>query len=217
MSEQSRTDTKLLEVAIDHFGRRGMDGASTRAIAADAGTLMSSITYHFGGKQGLYLAAAEHIAASMRGWMAPAIMQAAAVCGADGDATAARAALHIIMNRAVELLTGLETEALSRFIVREQMDPTEAFDRIYAGVMDGMIGQMSGLLVRVSHGRLSDKEARLRAISLIGQVLVFRVARATVLAANQWPAIAEEQTAMIKQVIAHNLDAIFDRLSGDRP
>ena len=36
-----------------------------RAIATAAGTTMSSITYHYGGKQGLYLAAARHIADQM--------------------------------------------------------------------------------------------------------------------------------------------------------
>src|SRR5437879_6854420 len=52
---------RLLDAAIDHFGRKGLEGASTRAIAAAAGTTMSSITYHYGGKEGLYLAAVRHI------------------------------------------------------------------------------------------------------------------------------------------------------------
>ena len=52
------THLRLLDVAVDHFGRFGIDGASTRAIAKDAETPMSSITYHFGGKEGLYLATA---------------------------------------------------------------------------------------------------------------------------------------------------------------
>ena len=67
MRDVSPTDQRLLEVAIDHFGRLGREGASTRAIAKDADTLMSSITYHFKGKDGLYLACAEHIALSEDG------------------------------------------------------------------------------------------------------------------------------------------------------
>src|SRR3954447_768260 len=66
-------DDRLLDTAIDQFGRRGIEGASTRAIAAAAGTTMSSITYHYGGKQGLYLAAARHIADQMGKRMAPAL------------------------------------------------------------------------------------------------------------------------------------------------
>ena len=54
-------DDRLLDTAIEQFGRLGLEGASTRAIAAAANTAMSSITYHYGSKQGLYLAAAERI------------------------------------------------------------------------------------------------------------------------------------------------------------
>src|SRR5215472_19361062 len=66
-------DDRLLDTAVDHFGRRGIDGASTRAIAAAAGTAMPSITYHYGSKQGLYLAAARHIADQIGKRMAPAL------------------------------------------------------------------------------------------------------------------------------------------------
>src|SRR5438552_17576968 len=66
-------DQRLLDAAIDHFGRKGIEGASTRGIAAAAGTTMSSITYHYGSKQGLYLAAARHIADQMGDRMAPAL------------------------------------------------------------------------------------------------------------------------------------------------
>ena len=56
---------RLLEVAVREFGQKGLEGASTRGIAAAAGTAMSSITYHYGGKEGLYLAAADYIAQQM--------------------------------------------------------------------------------------------------------------------------------------------------------
>jgi TetR/AcrR family transcriptional regulator, regulator of cefoperazone and chloramphenicol sensitivity len=35
---------RLPDTAIDLFGREGIDGASTRAIATEAGSTMSSIT-----------------------------------------------------------------------------------------------------------------------------------------------------------------------------
>ena len=51
---------RLLEIAIAEFAAQGLEGASTRGIATAAGTAMSSITYHYGGKEGLYLAAADY-------------------------------------------------------------------------------------------------------------------------------------------------------------
>src|SRR5579862_9588675 len=47
---------RLLEAAIDVFGRHGFDGASTRMLAKAAGVNLQAIPYHFGGKEGLYLA-----------------------------------------------------------------------------------------------------------------------------------------------------------------
>ena len=57
---------RLIQVAIQRFGELGFDGASTRDIAAAADTTMSNITYHFGGKEGLYHAAAEAIVTIMQ-------------------------------------------------------------------------------------------------------------------------------------------------------
>jgi TetR/AcrR family transcriptional regulator, regulator of cefoperazone and chloramphenicol sensitivity len=206
------TDARLLDVAIEHFGRRGLDGASTRAIAADAGTLMSSITYHFGGKKGLYLAAAEHISTSVGEHLRPAIEQVAKLCALGIDVAAARASLHAIFSRMVEIMTGEESAAFSRFIVREQAEPSEAFDRIYSGTMGQMLARVATMLRVISGDTLDEIEARVRAMTLVGQILVFRVARATVLKGTGWSDFTAPETAIVKAAVADNLDAIFDRL-----
>ena len=146
----SSTDSRLLDVAVDHFGRLGLEGASTRAIARDADTLMSSITYHFGGKEGLYLAAADHISAHLHGHIAPMLTEAAALCGEAGGVAQARAAIHTLIRGMTLVMLNDETEAMTRFIVREQADPTEAFDRIYNRIMGTMLDRLSSLLIQVS-------------------------------------------------------------------
>ncbi|MDH7976028.1 CerR family C-terminal domain-containing protein [Sphingomonas sp. AR_OL41] len=211
------TDSRLLDVAVDHFGRLGLDGASTRAIARDADTLMSSITYHFGGKEGLYLAAADHIAQHMHGKIAPLLEHAIGLCGDEGDTAAARASLHAMIAGMVQIMLRDETAAISRFIVREQADPTEAFTRIYSGVMGQMLERLAALVARVSGGRLTDAEARIRAIALVGQVLVFRVARATVMTGMGWTHIGADDAALIGRTIAANLDAVLDQLQAGDP
>ncbi|WP_295529532.1 CerR family C-terminal domain-containing protein [Novosphingobium sp. Chol11] len=209
-------DSRLLDVAIDHFGRLGLEGASTRAIARDADTLMSSITYHFGGKEGLYLAAADHIAAHMHTQIAPTLERAAQLCGDDGDIAAARAAIHAMIGGMTMVMLHDDTAAMSRFIVREQADPTEAFTRLYSGVMGQMLDRLSALVARVAGGRMSDADARVLTMTLLGQVLVFRVARATVMTGMGWNAIGPAETATIIRTITTNLDAILDQLqAGD--
>jgi len=206
------TDARLLDVAIEHFGRKGLEGASTRAIATDADTPMSSITYHFGGKGGLYLAAAEHISSTLGERLQPALEKVALICADGIDATAARASLHVVMSRMIEVMVGQETAPFARFIVREQAEPTEAFDRLYAGIMGQMLVRVAHMLRVISGDTLGETEARVRAMTLVGQILVFRVARATVLTATGWSDVTEAETAIVKDAVADNLDAIFDRL-----
>lgn len=212
-SPTNATHSRLLDVAIDHFGRFGLDGASTRAIAKDAETPMSSITYHFGGKEGLYLAAASHIAERMGRLLAPAIAKAAATCLPGCTPEQAREALHVVYGHAAAVLVSVETAALARFIVREQANPTEAFNRIYDGLMGPMLGRLAFLLGVASGGALDEKEARIRAFTLIGQVLVFRVARAAALRVGGWEDIGAPELQTIREVLADHLDAILDRLA----
>ncbi|MEV5837260.1 TetR family transcriptional regulator [Nocardia sp. NPDC052112] len=58
-SDESRT--ALLAAAIEVFGSKRFDEVSTTEIAQRAGTAIGLINYHFGGKRGLYLAAADAV------------------------------------------------------------------------------------------------------------------------------------------------------------
>ena len=53
---------KLLEVAIELFAQKGLEGVSTRDLARAAGVNISLISYYFGGKEGLYVTAIREFA-----------------------------------------------------------------------------------------------------------------------------------------------------------
>ncbi len=55
------TRAALIQAALRLFGQKGFDGTSTREIATAAGANIGSIAYHFGGKEGLHTATADHI------------------------------------------------------------------------------------------------------------------------------------------------------------
>jgi AcrR family transcriptional regulator len=167
----------LLDTAIDQFGRLGFEGASTREIARASGTAMSSITYHFGGKQGLYLAAAEHIAASIRNLQGEAVARAVAA-GQESGATATEA-LAAILDSLAQMMLRPETEAWSRFIIREQQFPTEAFDILFAKAMQPILDAFTDLIGR-ARPDLARRETVAMAILLFGQAMVLRAGRAAV-------------------------------------
>jgi AcrR family transcriptional regulator len=209
MDQQPPIDDRLLNIAIDQFGRKGIEGASTRTIAAAAGTAMSSITYHYGGKQGLYLAAARHIADRMGERMTPALAETEARGREAPGPEAALAELLAIIERFVEVMVHPDSAAWARFIVREQMEPTEAFDVLYGGVMGRLVDRLSSLVVRIGRGRIAAPEARLKVIAIVGQALVFRVARATLLRATGWADIDDGNAAEIRRVVRAHTAAIL--------
>ncbi|MBC9032487.1 CerR family C-terminal domain-containing protein [Sphingomonas sp. JC676] len=167
----------LLDVAIDQFGRQGFEGASTREIARASGTAMSSITYHFGGKEGLYLAAADHIAAQIRAMQAPAVA-AALEAGKSSREGAIEAMLGLLASMA-QMMLRPETEAWSRFIIREQQFPTEAFTRLFDGAMQMVLDAFIKLISR-ARPDLNPREVVATGILIFGQAMVLRAGHAAV-------------------------------------
>ncbi|NIJ19103.1 AcrR family transcriptional regulator [Sphingomonas naasensis] len=196
----------LLDTAIDQFGRYGFDGASTREIARASGTAMSSITYHFGGKQGLYLAAAEHIAASIRALQSENV--ARAVAAGRESRTAAIEALATILDGYAQMMLRPETEAWSRFIIREQQFPTEAFDRLFSRVMQPVLDAFIELIAR-ARPDLAPREAVAMAILLFGQAMVLRAGRAAVCRALQVEQIDEETSRLLRARLRANMLCIL--------
>jgi AcrR family transcriptional regulator len=202
------TRTQLIEAALDTFGRRGYEGASTREIAKAAGANLAAIVYHFGGKEGLHLAVAEHIATSIAQKIGPTL---AAVAGPETSATpkAARAALHKLIETFIEVILGsAEAERWARFIVREQMQPTAAFEVIYRFL--GGAATTATRLVAAALSRPDDEETRVRVFTFLGQVLVFRVAQTLVLRRMEWTVVEDPQRALIKRVVLGQIDHILD-------
>ena len=203
------TQAKLLDIAIREFGAKGLDGASTRGIAAAAGTAMSSITYHYGGKEGLYLAAADHIAAAMAQDMAPAVVAERDV--GDDDPAAARAAIKRILDRFTVKMATYDSADWGLFIAREQLRPTAAFDRLYAGMMGQMLERLVTLTCTATGQRDRDG-AVVTALALFGQVAAIRTCRGTALRLLR----LEELTAAIidawRHRVAVNIDAALDAM-----
>lgn len=200
---------RLLEVAIREFGRKGLEGASTRGIAQAAGTAMSSITYHYGGKEKLYQAAAGYIAETLCEQFAPLLAEANDV---GDDSVASRAAIHRLLGEMVERMGASASADWAMFIVREQLDPTPAFETLYAGMLGRMLERLAAL-VCIASGNRSEDDARIVAITLMGQVLALRSSRGSCLKMLRKSEIDAEARAALRRRIAANTDAILDQLA----
>ena len=204
----AETRAQLIEAALEVFGRLGYEGATTREIAKAANANLAAIVYHFGGKEALHLAVAEHVAGSILAKVGPALASATDPA-ATATPAAARATLHRLIETMIDTLLGsAEAERWARFIVREQLQPTAAFDVIYR-FMGGSVTTATRIVATIL-GQPEDDSVRLRVITMLGQVLVFRVAQALVLRRMQWSAIGESERNAIKQVVHQNVDAILE-------
>jgi TetR/AcrR family transcriptional regulator, regulator of cefoperazone and chloramphenicol sensitivity len=202
---------RLLSAAIDVFGRRGFAGASTRTIATAAGVNLQAINYYFGGKHGLYLAAADHIADRMGALVGPAGRRARARFarrGAPVSPDEARALLAAMLGTVAGFLFDEEWTPVARFIVREQMDPTEAFDRLYTRVMEPNIEVARRIVGTITGEDPRSTRVRLRTLSLVGSIIFFRIAHAAARRQLGWTEVGRRELAAIRELVQETVASV---------
>lgn len=199
------TRDALVRAGLDLFGRHGFEASSIREIAQAAGVNSAGIAYHFGGKDGLRQACAEAIVATMK----QRVFGAAAMPPLEGltPGAAVELLLAIVSRVTAFAAQAPESEMIARFVVREMMEPTSAFETLYEGLVGPVHGRLC-LLWAVATGMEAEaQETRLAVFATIGQVLYFRLARPAVMRRMGWGAMGEEQSEAIAAVIRTNVGA----------
>lgn len=202
------TREKLLNSAIDVFGLEGFHGSTTRMLSEAAGVNQQAIPYYFSGKEGLYVAAAEHIGATISARVhKPRQMLKERLARSDekGETigeSEARQLLTVILQAFADLIISDESTSWARFIVREQMAPSEAFERIYDAVMGPMIGNVNRLVAVILSDDPSSERVRLRTLSLVGGILVFRMARAAAMRVLDWKEFGPRESDLMREHVA---------------
>jgi len=203
----------LIAAAIEGFGRFGYDAISTRSIARQAGVNQAMISYYFGGKEGLYLATIEHIAESLSdriGPVAAAVLEQHAKLEEEPDSPpeAYLELVYRITDRLVEVMSSEETRAWARIILREQQDPSPAFDVLYQRFIGRIVEPLSYLLNGARGDGAQSTRDRIRVLTVVGQVIVFRAANAAVIKLMGWKRIGPCEVTEIQSVVRDNIAAI---------
>ncbi len=208
---QTRSDATraaLIAAATEVFARSGFEAVGTREIASAASVHPALIGYHFGGKEGLYLAVFEHIASAMEQRVGPALAGVEAALAEPAEPAAASArSLALLCQLCDTMVATLADEASGPWgplMMREQQSPTPAFDLIYERFMKRMLGAMTKL-VRVADASKSEAAARLTVVSIMGQIMVFRVARAGVMRHLGWQRLGAAQLALAQDAVRDNV------------
>ncbi len=208
-----QTRQALLESAIEIFGRDGFHAASNRTIASHAGVNQALIGYHFGSKQGLYLAVFEYIAAQVAQTMQPVLSQVDnTLTDLKGEPEANRDTYINCMELILFGFAGMVTQektGWARLVLKEQQDPTEAFQLLFTSIISRILETLSKLAALSLGKAETDPAIGISALSLIGQVLVFRAANAAALRHMRWSGVGEKELALIQTHIRKSLLALF--------
>ena len=89
------------------------------------------------------------------------------------------------------------------------MQPTAAFEAIYQ-TMGGAHGVGARLVAAVLGRNPDDESVKLSVFTLMGQILVFRVARELAVRRMAWRTVGEKERAAIKRVVLAQTNAILD-------
>ncbi len=200
-----QTRERLLKSGLKLFGQAGYNGVTTRALAADARVNQAAIPYHFGGKEGLYRAVAEMVADDMAGanimfvTKAPDVFRMVA-----GNKPIMRKVVRTLVKRMVRRFLGFRDRAGDRpaFIVREYLDPGIGFGILYERVIERVHMALTAMVAVVAGMPEEAPEAKLKAHSILGQIIIFGLARPVMLRRMEWENYSSENIEAIAEVVS---------------
>lgn len=201
---------RLLDAAAEIFGTYNLEGATTRQLAQRAGVNQAAIPYYFGGKEGLYRATVEHFFSVHAPKIGSVVAEIVARLAAeDIDRNEALNLLKKLLETMLEILLRKQTNrSFGRIIIREQMQPTKAFDLIYERVIRRVHETISALLAIALDRQPDDRSVILRAQMLVGQILIFLAGRETIRRRLNLTGYTEEEFAEIKAALHEQLDLL---------
>ena len=209
---------QLISAGLTIFGKYGFEGASTRMLAETANVNLAAIPYYFGGKEGLYRAVVEHVAEQIRERQAPVAARIASRFHSDLSQEESLSLLHELLDSFATTIIGSdEAEQWARIIMREQMDPTPAFDILYSGVIKQIHGICALLIGRMLEQAEDDPNTLIRAFTIMGQILIFRAANAATLKRLGWKKFSADRVSQIQAIVRQQVDAILQQPQKDAP
>ena len=203
------TRQRLLSAATRLFSDRGFEAVSTREIAAAANTTLPSIPHHFGSKEGLYQAVFATIAEDMEKQLLTAASTALALLERK---SATRTERINALENLVLIYARAHLENPSEWgqlIVREQLHPTTALVIVNQALERLLIQPLLGLITSLAQPSWKRTEAKLKVMTLLGRVLVFRFARTSLLGLMGWEELNPARTSLILQFLREDIRSTF--------
>ena len=205
------TRTRIIEAAIKVFATSGFRAATTRMIATEAKVNTPAIQYYFENKEGLYQACVEQITQQASDYFNPALERIGAALQASPSKT-----------DAVELFCHLQEAIVDRLLTCGGLDDPKRLFMSMAQTGQGLecgfrlmrervadkIDACAQRLVSIACGLpASDPVVKVKAMTLLGQTLIFHVGRHYTQATLNWANITDKEISLLKNVLREQTTA----------
>ena len=205
----SDTRARLLDAGLRLFGGRGFDGVTSRQLATEAGVNQAAVAYHFGGMRNLYNAVARQLVDETEPQFAPLRE------GLEEGVRTAGGERIVLARLAARWASGMLRQFMGEermrwragLVVREYTQPSEAFDILYKGRIEPLHKAVSGLAAAATGRRPTDPECVVLAHALVGQILVFGIARIVLWARLGWEEQSPERIDLIVRTVVASVVA----------
>ena len=197
-----KTKEQLLKAGVEVFAKFGPEGITTRLLAKAAGVNIAAIQYYFGGKENYYFAVVKYLVEKLSkpflSMLADISEQFESSNRKPEDAEIFL--IQLFRNLVKTILLNPEARFFASISSREHLNPTPAYEIIYNtiskihNVLSKLIGNILGI-------PSDSPEAVIRAHTLLGQVMFFRIGASTLCRRLQWDTIEEEHANLIATII----------------
>ena len=194
---------RLLAAAARLFAERNYADVSTRALTRAAAVNLSAITYHFGGKEGLYRAVIASMLRETEPMRSVLIndVHAGINRAAGNRAELGRVAMAFVRRvLAAQVLTELPGGRM-QIMLREINKPSFVFDDVMAGHVDPVHDAVCALVAAARGAVAADEGVRILAHAIIGQCVVFGPGRSIILARLGWDTVTPARFERIAEAV----------------
>ncbi len=213
------TRARIVTAALKLFGQRGFDGASTRDIATAAAVNAPALQYYFDNKEGVFIACVEHIVKRVWEYLSQVVERAEqAVADEAEDEDLIRAVCDIQLQLADFMFTSKDAEDWRLFMARLQSGegPPAGFKIIYQYVSSRMSKVTSTIVGRLLGRPADDEETLIRTMTLSGQLMVFQLARRSVMTKLNWDQVDADRLALLQKVLREHTESLLRSMIATR-
>jgi AcrR family transcriptional regulator len=167
------TKERLLEAAGEIFAEYGYRAATVRQICEKARANVAAVNYHFGDKEGLYMAVLRFVPDSHA-------ERYPADAGLNPDATATQKLHAYIQSLLGRVFDEGRPGWHTKIIARELTEPTRALDTLLEEVARPLHQELASIIRELLGSGASDETVRMCALSVMSQCVYYHHARSVI-------------------------------------